>query len=282
MSMTQEEMCVLIQTGTHAELIPALWESVQKLYTLKALRYYNSHRERCAQCGAAPEDLQQQAFFAFLRSIDEYKPDEPKPFTAYINLPFLTTMQELLCYRTARGRNDALNRSESLDRELDTDESSSQTLHDIVPDVHSLDFMEQLDAESIAEMIRAEVRKLPERMCYVIEQSYFSGATLEQIAAALDVSTTRAGQLRQEALRKLSRSRNLAELHRAFYRSEKLRMLELESRRNADAQREYFETVRFIRELSGHDKQIEEECARMLWTAGAAEDPEQLGSTPAL
>ena len=42
--MTLEEMCVLIKTGTHAELIPALWESVQKLYTLKSLRYYNSHR----------------------------------------------------------------------------------------------------------------------------------------------------------------------------------------------------------------------------------------------
>lgn len=220
--MTQEEMCIMIKTGKRADLIPELWNTVQRLYAMKSMRYYVGHLERCMKCGLEPEDLQQQAFFAFLRSIDEYKPDSDRPFTAYINFPFLIAMHELLCYRTASGRYDAMNNAESLDKELDTDSGTGTTLHDFVPDEHSIDFLERIDADSIAELIRNEVRKLPCRIRYVIEQSYFHGETLEQIAAALGVSITRAGQLRRDALRKLSHSRNLKEIYSAFYRTEML------------------------------------------------------------
>lgn len=273
---TQEEMCVLIQTGNRQDLIPVLWESVQKLYTLKALRYYNRHRERCTACGADLEDIQQQAFFGFLKSIDEYKPDGGLPFTAYINLPFLSAMQELLRYRTASGRNDALNRSESLDREIETEDGGGSTLHDLVPDAHSLDFLEQLDAQSVSEMIRAEVRTLPERHRLTIERSYFDGQTLEQIAAELGTSTERARQIRNEALRKLSHSRNLAELHRAFTHSAQLRRLEDKTRRanDPDAERAYSAAVRNLRECrSVLDSITEEQQACFLWTAGAAMQP---------
>lgn len=241
LSMTQEEMCVQIQTGSRQDLIPALWESVQKLYTQKAYRYYNGHRERCTECGIEQEDIQQQAFFAFLESIEAYEPERGLRFVSYINYPFMRQMQELLGYRLATGRNDALNGSGSLDKEIENDDGGGGTLHDIVPDVHSLEFIEQLDADSVAEMVRAEVRKLPDRLCFVIEKSYFDGLTLGEIGEQLHITHTRAAQLRQQALRQLAKSRNLAELHSAFYHTNKLRRLESQSRHSFDAEKQYEE-----------------------------------------
>ena len=245
--MTQEEMCVRIQTGTRPDLVPALWDTVSKLYNRKAAIYYYAHKEQCAQRGAAVEDLQQQAFFAFLQSLDAYKPESGLPFTAYISYPFLSAMQELIGCRTAAGRNDALNIAGSLDREIETDDGGGSTLHDLIPDSRSLDFLETLDRQSVCDMIRAEVDTLPDRLRFVIARSYFDGETLAEIAAALDISTARAAALRLEALRQLSRRKNIVELHRAFYNTEKLRRLEAEARRNIDAAQEYANTVRRIR-----------------------------------
>lgn len=264
MSMTQEEMCVLIQTGTRQDLIPALWESVQKLYTQKAYRYYSSHRERCTECGIEQEDIQQQAFFAFLESIEAYEPERGLRFVSYINYPFMRQMQELLGYRLSAGRNDALNGSGSLDKEIENDDGGGSTLHDIVPDVHSLEFIEQLDADSVAEMVRAEVRKLPDRLCFVIEKSYFDGLTLGEIGEQLHITHTRAAQLRQQALRQLAKSRNLAELHSAFYHTNKLRRLESQSRHSFDAEKQYEELAERIQQHRA------ESAAMLLWLSGAS------------
>lgn len=271
MSMKQEEMCALIQTGERADLIPALWESVQRLYTLKALRYYHRNTERCKACGIEPEDIQQQAFFAFLRSIDEYKPEKGLPFTAFIDFPFRLAMQELLCYRTASSKHDALNLAESLDKEIDTADGSGGTLADFIPDTHSLDFLEQLDAQSVAAMIRAEVDALPDRQRLVIVLIYFDGRTLEQTAAEIGTSTERARQIRKEALCKLAQRRNLAELHRVFYHSEQLRELEAESKHSIEAERRYYEMVDSIR-ANGRDIAIfaAEQAALLLNAPGAA------------
>lgn len=244
--MTQEEMCTAIQTGNRPELVPALWDTVSKLYNRKAAIYYYAHKEQCAQRGAAVEDLQQQAFFAFLQSIDAYKPESGLPFTAYISYPFLTAMQELIGYRTAAGRNDAMNRAESMDRELETDDGGS-TLHDLIPDSRSLDFVELLDRQSVCDMIRAEVDALPARLRYVITHSYFDGDSLAEIAAALDISPARAAALRLDALRQLSRRKNIVELHRAFYHTKQLRRLEAEAQHSIDAAQEYADAVRRIR-----------------------------------
>lgn len=260
---TQEEMCVLIQSGERQDLIPALWESVANFYTKKAYRYYNSHRERCAACGVELEDIQQQAYFAFLKSIDEYKPEAGLRFLAYIKLPFLTAMQELLCYRS--GRSDTLNICDSLDRELDTgDGDGGSTLHDLIADEHSIEFIQQLDADSVAEMVRAEVRKLPDRERQVIEGSYFAGLTLGEIGQQLGICQQRAAQIKNAALRRLARSRNLVELHNAFYHSEKLRKLERESRHSFEAAIKYDEVAAQIQ------KHIDERSALLLWMSGAA------------
>ena len=245
--MTQEEMCVRIQTGTRPDLVPALWDTVSKLYNRKAAIYYYAHKEQCAQRGAAVEDLQQQAFFAFLQSIDAYKPESGLPFTAYISYPFLSAMQELIGCRTAAGRNDALNIAGSLDREIETDDGGGSTLHDLIPDSRSLDFVELLDRQSVCDMIRAEVDALPARIRYVITHSYFDGDSLAEIAAALDISPARAAALRLDALRQLSRRKNLVELHRAFYHTKQLRRLEAEAQHSIDAAQEYADAVRRIR-----------------------------------
>ena len=138
--MTNEEMAVCIQNGDESK-IPELWEQVRGLYMKKAFTYYGSHRELCARCGVELEDIQQQSFFAFLRSVEEFQPDSGLLFNSFINYPFQTEMQNLTGTRTALTRLDPLNSCASLDKEMETDDGSGDTLGDFVPDPNALDFV---------------------------------------------------------------------------------------------------------------------------------------------
>ena len=192
---TNEELAMMIQDGDESK-VPELWEQVRKLYLKKSIHYYDSHRELCSRCGVELDDIQQQAFFAFLQSVEAYNPESGLSFLAFINYPFQTEMQNLTGTRTALTRLDPLNSCASLDKEIDTEDGSGDTLGDFVPDLTALDFLELLDAESVGEMIRAEVRKLSAPVCDVIESYYFNGQTLGTIAKRLGLSFERVRQLR--------------------------------------------------------------------------------------
>lgn len=85
---TLEETAVCIQDGDKS-LIPSMWERVRGIYMKKAYTYYATHGSLCARCGIELEDIQQQAFFAFLRSIEAYEPQCCLSFGSYINYPFI-------------------------------------------------------------------------------------------------------------------------------------------------------------------------------------------------
>ena len=81
-----------------------------------------------------------------------------------------------------------MNRCSSLDTPIETDEGTADTIGDFVPDPAALDFLELLDAQSVAAMIRNEVKQLPEVECAIITGVFFDGQTLGQIADTLGVT----------------------------------------------------------------------------------------------
>lgn len=225
---TNEELAMMIQDGDKAR-IPELWERVRGIYMQKAFRYYGTHKPLCDRCGVTVEDIQQQAFFAFLRSIEQYEPECELAFTSYINYPFQTEMQDLTRTRHSGQLQDCLNRCSSLDTPIETDEGTADTIGDFVPDPAALDFVELLDAQSVGAMIRNEVQQLPEREREIICAYFFDGQTLGQIADRLGVSINAISQHKKRGLVKLSRRRALVDLWNEMHHTQKLQQLERRS-----------------------------------------------------
>ena len=222
---TNEELAMMIQDGDKTR-IPELWERVRGIYLKKAFRYYGSHKPLCDRCGVTIEDIQQQSFFAFLRSIEQYEPECELAFTSYIDYPFRTEMQELTRTRSSGQRQDCLNRCSSLDTPIETDDGTADTIGDFVPDPDALYFVELLDAQSVATMIRNEVKQLPEVECAIITGVFFDGQTLGQIADALGITFQRVSQLKKRGLVLLSKRRALVDLWNEMHHTQKLRKLE--------------------------------------------------------
>lgn len=228
---TQEEMCAQIQSG-NAEMLLDLWGTVEKLYTLKCLKWYHAHAEQCARHGVELEDTTQQAWFAFLQSVAAFNAAEGLPFVSYINYPFKREMQELLGQRTAQGRFEPLNHCASLDKPIETEDGSADTLADFVPDPTALDFVQLLDAQSVAELVRAEVDRLPMPESEIIARYFLHGETLGKIADALGLSPERIRQRRDKGLKLLKRSKPLANLWAEFHHTETLREMEKRQRKD--------------------------------------------------
>lgn len=226
---TIEELCMMIQDGDKT-LIPALWDRVRGIYMKKAYHYYATHRTLCACCGVELEDIQQQSYFAFLKSIEAYEPLCELSFSSYINYPFMTEMQELTRTRSSGQLADCLNQCSSLDITIETEDGGGDTVGDFVPDPAALDFLELLDAQSVGEMIRNEVQQLPERESEVITGFFFDGLTICQIAARLGITFQRVSQLKKHGLVILSRRRVLVDLWNEMHHTAQLRKLERSAR----------------------------------------------------
>lgn len=223
--MTIEDLAICIQDGDESK-VPELWDKVRGLYMKKSFTYYGNHRELCARCGVELEDIQQQSFFAFLRTVEEFKPESGLGFMAFINYPFMTEMQNLTGTRTALTRLDALNNCASLDKEIENEDGTGDTLGDFVPDPTALEFLELLDRQSVGAMIRAEVHRLPAPVCDVIDGYFLEGKTLEKLGQVLGVSPERVRQLKARGLNTLSKRRVLVDLWNEQHHTEQLRKLE--------------------------------------------------------
>ena len=208
--MTNEEIAVQVLNGS-AELCPLLWEQVKKLLYMWAGRYYGANREAFKRAGVELSDLEQELYFAFRQAVQYYKPDSGYKFTTFLRHPFLNTCRRLL------GRNrqepDPLNKCSSLDRPAKEEEAEGVTIGDLQPDPQSSAFIDNLERAALAEIVRAEVDRLPERLSDMVKLYYFDGLNYEQIGAQLDVSGSFVGQSLSKARRELRKSRELRSLY---------------------------------------------------------------------
>ena len=206
--MTNEQLAQFIQSG-RKDLIPELWDRVQKLLYMKSDKLYRLHQESFDRCGVEAGDIKQASYFAFLEAVRAFKPDSGLKFTAYLNYPFKNAVNELTGSRTSRTINEPLNSCTSLDKLIATSEGDSCSLSEAIPDKTSLAFVEDIENHSEAETLRNITEKLSEPYKSIIKARYFEGLTLQATAERLSMSRDRVRHLEGRALRILGQSKSL-------------------------------------------------------------------------
>ena len=70
--MTNEQLATFIHAGGNDELIPLLWNKVQRFVYYKARSVYTLNTTRCKRCGVELWDIQQAGYIAFIEALRGY------------------------------------------------------------------------------------------------------------------------------------------------------------------------------------------------------------------
>ncbi len=209
--ISNEELATRIQNG-ETELIPQLWEQVEKYVRMRA--------GQLARKVSSPvfdsDDLTQEAYFALLKAIEGWRSDGGLKFISYFTYCLQTAFAECGGWRTEKGRYEWDNCPLSLDTPLYEDnEGNEATLSDIVP--CPCDDFETVEACIYNEECRAAIEMaletIPAICADVIRAYYLEGKSLTERAEELGVSQQLMQQRRQQGLRELRKDTKLA----AFY-----------------------------------------------------------------
>ena len=203
--MTNEELADLIKAGAD-ELIPALWEQVDKFFYLMARKWFNYSPEACTRAGVELQDLEQEAYFAFLDAMEAWKPDSGYNFLAYANFPIRNRFNAMIGRRTVAQKNNILNSCKSLHQPVGEE------------DIEIMDLIEDESAEQ--EFLSLEARLDHERLHNVLEKCldtikpieadavrmrFYEGLTLDETGKRLGVSRNMARAREFDGLRSLRR-----------------------------------------------------------------------------
>ena len=211
--MTNEELVQQIREGDE-DLIPVLWENVQKLLYMMSRRVYITMRNRCDHAGVDESDIKQEAYFVFLDALKAYDPESGYMFTTYLRFPFQSNINKLLGLRTSREKNEPLSTCTSLHKPVEDADGDSCELLDLLPDEHSTDFVQRIDDESEAATVRAAVDALPEPQKCAVRLYYFDGLTLRETGERLSVTKERARRIVQAGVDKLRKNKMLFFMYR--------------------------------------------------------------------
>ena len=80
--MTNEQLVAKIQAG-ETNLMPTLWEQVEKFTNQQAGKFLNKYYERCTLVGIALEDLQQEAYLGIHKAVRQYDANKGVKFLTY-------------------------------------------------------------------------------------------------------------------------------------------------------------------------------------------------------
>lgn len=205
-----------------------LWQINQGFLGQQFWKWYSQHQSTAQAHGLTMEDLKQEGFFAVQYAAEHYNPDKGS-FTTYLGIVVQRQISIVIRGEHARlvstddGRQvqvsaNPLNSCTSLDTPLSDDAvNDSGTLGDLQPDpAASAEFEAAEDdiyTEELHTALEEALTKLAQREAKVIRGIYWEGQRLADLAAAEGVATSRIGQTRQDALRKLARNPQLRHWH---------------------------------------------------------------------
>ncbi len=207
--MTNEQLAELIQQG-RKELVPELWEQVQKLLYLKADRFYIAYKDSCDARGFDNWDLRQASYTAFCDALRGFDVNSGYKFTTYLKYPLKNAFRRLLKIDTT---GNPLNEYTSINTPRENTGGDTYTLEDIIADESTVDFVSDVERKSDAEIIRQIVDALPEPCRNVIQSYYFDGINFTGIARSMNVSNERVRQIHHNALRTLRKDKTIREMH---------------------------------------------------------------------
>ena len=196
--MNTDELAVQIQNG-HNELLPELWEQVQRLVSMLAHRYLTALAG--GTYGIEHDDLMQSGYIAMARALEEYDPSKGR-FVTYLGY-FLHSEFRIAIGRSDRQLRDPLNKCLSLDAPINEDEET--TFKDTVPDPH--DYAEEAEHHVFVQELRHALDEamaaLPAREATAVRSYYYDRQTQAETAEQLGVTYQRVKQLRDSGLHRL-------------------------------------------------------------------------------
>lgn len=207
---SNEKLAVRIQGGER-DLLPLLWDQVERFVRLQAIR-------RAPSGAVDQEDLYQSGYLAMVAAVETFDPGRGMSFIGWMVPHLKTAFNEAMGTRSNRQRLDPIHKAVSL--EMPLGEDGDDTLGDMVADSENgfLEAENKLWREALrAELARA-LNGLPEGD--TLRRRYFQGQTLDSIAATEGTSRENIRQREVQGLRKLRRpcyTRSLQEFLTPYY-----------------------------------------------------------------
>lgn len=139
--MTNEILVIKIQSG-ETDLMPTLWEQVERFTNQQAAKFYYKHAERCASMGVELEDLQQEAFLGIYKAVEQYNADKGVKFLTYAGYHLMKRFSSALKMNRAEGRRPT---PMSLDETMAVnDNGEAVNLLNILPDQTAEEELEEV------------------------------------------------------------------------------------------------------------------------------------------
>lgn len=198
-----------------------LWEINQGFLGQQLWKWYSRHQDTVQAYGLTLEDLKQESFLAVQYAAEHYSPDKGS-FTTYLGIVVQRQISIVIQGEHSRtitaedGRQvkisaNPLNSCTSLDAPLsDDDPDGSSTLGDLQSDPAASAAFEASENEIYTQELHAALEeamsKLSAREAKVIRGIYWEGQKLADLAETEGVATSRIGQDKNNALRKLSQN----------------------------------------------------------------------------
>ena len=196
--MTNEQLAEAIQAGDRSKIL-LLWDGVKGYAYRQANRWYKATGGRG---GVAVEDLEQEAFIAFLEALDGWRA-EAGQFLTWYGYRLKAAFTVATGQRTQRDRLDPLQGCLSLDAALTDREGDPFTLEDTIPDQRAEDDLNAVEERDRQAAIQRVLDSLQDDQRQVIILRYFYNLTREQTAQRLHLTKTRAATIEAKALRVL-------------------------------------------------------------------------------
>jgi len=180
--MSNEELVIKIKAGEN-ELIPALWEQIEKFIRLMANKFYTVHINRCISVGVELNDLYQLGYFAMLNAIKAYDDSAEYQFTTYLSKHLKNIFFKAAEMRSTGWQNKP--DSVSLDAAIyEDDNGAGVSLLDSIPDPTAeadLDNIIETDYKTrLHDDLIAAMSDLPDEQRRLIDCLYFRNLSYKE------------------------------------------------------------------------------------------------------
>lgn len=221
-----ESMAALAAAGNRFAM-GQLWETNRSFIGQRIWMWYSQNQSIAKAHGLTLEDLEQEGFFAVQYAAENYNPEKGN-FLTYLNISIQRQINKSIrgehvrLVATEDGRQmqisaNPLNGYTSLDIPMNADDADSDSLVVLQPDPAATADFEAAEADIYTEELHAALEealnKLSQREAKVIRGFYWKGQRLADLAEAEGVTTSRIGQTKNDALRKLAQNPKIRQWH---------------------------------------------------------------------
>ncbi len=178
--MSNEELVILIQSG-HDDLLPMLWEQVERFVCQQANKWVLAWKNRHVEF----EDLYQSGFLAVIQVVQTYEEGNDANFLTWLNYPLKTAFSEVAGCWTKKQRLDPLNSTSSLDAPLEYD-TDDLTVGNMVSDAvdYYLEADRRIFLEQLHDALEQSLDQLPEEQSATLRLRFYQDMTFKEAAEA--------------------------------------------------------------------------------------------------